>query len=75
MGIERAYGVQVPVVQVDVEPLEVAVSQAALSVTGEPPVQVMVVVLPVASLVPVAIVAPDAFLIVRISVPVALAPA
>jgi hypothetical protein len=46
--------------------------QAALSVTAEPPLQVTVDVVP--SLVPVAMVAPDAFLTVKVSAPVALAP-
>jgi hypothetical protein len=67
------YGVQVPVVHCAAEeepPIEFW--QAALSVTGELPGHVMVEVVP--SLVPDAMVAPDPFLTVRVSVPVALAP-
>jgi len=50
------YGVQVPVVHVAVELPPDPVSQLEFSVTGAPPVQVIVVALVVVSVVPVAMV-------------------
>ena len=62
--LDRNYGVQGPVVQVDVDEAAEAALQEELSVIGAPPVHVTVVVVP--SDVPVARVAPAAFLNVSV---------